>query len=39
LGLEAFYKVDAGHASSLNVYAGRIINDGVMAAFPDLPHK
>jgi alanine dehydrogenase len=39
LGVEAFYKVDAGHASSLNVYAGRLINDGVMAAFPDLPHK
>ena len=39
LGLEAFCKVDAGHAAALNMHAGRIVNPAVAAALPDLPRE
>ncbi|MFB3892688.1 MAG: alanine dehydrogenase [Phycisphaerae bacterium] len=37
LGAEAFAKVDAGHASAINMKAGKITFAGVAEAFPDLP--
>ena len=37
LGLEAFCKVDAGHAAALNMREGRLVNRAVAAALPDLP--
>ena len=37
LGAEAFGKVDAGHASAINMKAGKLTCAGVAEAFPDLP--
>ncbi|MGD0090074.1 MAG: alanine dehydrogenase [Planctomycetota bacterium] len=37
LGLDAFCKVDAGHAAGLNMRDGRLVNPAVEKAFPDLP--
>ncbi|MBE3069508.1 MAG: alanine dehydrogenase [Planctomycetes bacterium] len=38
LGVEGFAAIDAGHAASINMRGGRIVNPAVAAALPDLPH-
>ncbi|MBM4029056.1 MAG: alanine dehydrogenase [Planctomycetes bacterium] len=37
LGVEAFTALDAGHAAAINMTDGKLINQAVAAAFPDLP--
>ena len=37
LGTDRFIKIDAGHASSMNMRAGKITNTAIAEVFPDLP--
>lgn len=37
LGVEAFTALDAGHAAATNMADGKLVNQAVAAAFPDLP--
>jgi alanine dehydrogenase len=36
LGVDGFAAIDAGHAAAINMRDGRIVNDAVAEAFPDL---
>ena len=36
-GVEGFAALSPGHAAAVNMRAGRIINEAVAEAFPDLP--
>jgi alanine dehydrogenase len=37
LGVQAFARLDAGHAAAINMADGKLVNKAVAAAFPDLP--
>jgi alanine dehydrogenase len=39
LGIEGFLAQSPGHAASLNLRDGRIVNPAVAEAFPDLPRR
>ena len=38
VGLDAFIRIDKGHAQALNLRNHQIINSAISKVFPDLPH-